>query len=49
MKIDNTTYVGAYVMGKQFHYSLTFKPCWLHRFMTRILLGWVWSDYNDRD
>lgn len=23
---------------------LTKKPCWLHRKMTKLLLGWEWSD-----
>lgn len=32
-------------MTKFAHYKR--RPCWFHRFMTRLLLGWKWEDANE--
>ena len=37
-------YVGTYHITVGFSISLEKKPLWLHRYMTRILLGWKWVD-----
>jgi hypothetical protein len=38
---------GAYWLGGTPHgfgFCLARRPRWLHRFMTRLLLGWEWVD-----
>lgn len=37
-------YVGGYDITPNFTIMLQTKPMWLHRYMTRILLGWKWKD-----
>ena len=40
-------YAGDYRMGGGTFYtqfSLCKKPCWLHRKMVKLLLGWEWVD-----
>jgi hypothetical protein len=43
-QIHNPQYVGGYHITPNFHVYLQTKPFWLHRYMTRILLGWKWKD-----
>jgi hypothetical protein len=40
----NPEYVGGYDITPNFTVMLQTKPMWLHRYMTRILLGWKWKD-----
>ena len=42
--LKNPEYVGKYEITPNFHVYLQTKPFWLHRYMTKILLGWVWVD-----
>ena len=35
---------GRWVISQSFHVCVTKKPCWLHRIMTKTLLGWEWQD-----
>lgn len=37
-------YIGGYDITPNFTVMLQTKPMWLHRYMTRILLGWKWKD-----
>jgi hypothetical protein len=37
-------YIGGYDITPNFTVMLETKPMWLHRYMTRILLGWKWKD-----
>jgi hypothetical protein len=37
-------YVGAWQIGGSVYYQMTKKPIWLHRVMSRLLLGWEWRD-----
>ena len=43
-QIHNPQYVGRYEITPNFHVHLQLKPMWLHRYMTRILLGWKWKN-----
>lgn len=46
-QINIPQYVGRYdLFGDDYTFciNLVKKPNWLHRFWTRILLGWVWRD-----
>lgn len=36
--------VGYYKVGKSFHIFFERKPNLIHRFFTKILLGWKWHD-----
>lgn len=36
--------VGAWQIGGSVYYQMTKKPIWLHRVMSRVLLGWEWID-----
>ena len=36
--------VGYYRIGKSFNIFFEKKPCGLHRFFTKVLLGWNWFD-----
>lgn len=40
-------YVGQWIVGPSVRFSLEKKPSWLHRTMTKLLLGWEWRDYNE--
>lgn len=44
--IYNPTYVGYYQIGGRLglRISLQKKPCWLHRKMMKLCLGWEWGD-----
>jgi hypothetical protein len=35
---------GSYKIGKSFHIFFEKKPKSLHRFFTKLLLGWEWKD-----
>ncbi len=40
-------YAGGYQMGGNAYHTkfmLLEKPCWLHRKMAKLLLGWTWVD-----
>lgn len=37
-------WVGGYDITPNFKVMLATKPMWLHRYMTRVLLGWKWKD-----
>lgn len=39
-------YVGYYQLGGQFGLRISFakKPCWFHRKMMKLCLGWEWGD-----
>lgn len=39
-------YVGGYHLV-DFVVNLQKKPCWLHRTMMRLCLGWEWKDFDD--
>jgi hypothetical protein len=43
---DALVYVGGYRMGgpKGIQINLKQKPCWFHRTMMRLCLGWEWVD-----
>lgn len=45
-EIYNPTYVGYYQIGGHLglRISLQKKPCWLHRKMMKLCLGWEWGD-----
>lgn len=36
--------VGYYRIGKSFNIFFEKKPCGLHRFFTKVLLGWTWFE-----
>ena len=36
--------VGLYKVGKSFHIFFDKKPNSIHRFFTKLLLGWEWQD-----
>ncbi len=42
--LKNPEFVGRYEITFNFHVYLQAKPFWLHRYMSRILLGWKWED-----
>lgn len=42
--IKQPEWIGRYELTPNFHVYLETKPMWLHRYMTRILLGWKWED-----
>lgn len=35
---------GSYKVGKSFHIFFEKKPNSIHRFFTKLFLGWVWQD-----
>ena len=35
---------GSYKIGKSFHVFFEQKPKLIHRFFTKLFLGWVWKD-----
>ena len=35
---------GSYKIGKSFHVFFEKKPSKIHRFFTKIFLGWIWVD-----
>lgn len=44
--IYHPTYVGYYLLGGRFGLRISFekKPCWFHRKMMYLCLGWEWGD-----
>ncbi len=36
--------VGRWIINPSFHIYTTKRPCWLHRVMSHLLLGWKWED-----
>jgi hypothetical protein len=36
--------VGTYKVGKSFHIFFEKKPNSIHRFFTKLFLGWIWQD-----
>ena len=36
--------VGCWIINPSFHIYTTKRPCWIHRVMSRMLLGWKWED-----
>ena len=36
--------VGSYKVGKSFHIFFEKKPNSVHRFFTKLFLGWIWQD-----
>lgn len=48
--LTNPKYVGGYKLGKSPYcmiFNFTKKPCWFHRKMTKLLLGWEWVDIDE--
>ena len=39
-----TKQVGYYKIGKSFHIFFEVKPKSIHRFFTKLFLGWEWKD-----
>jgi len=35
---------GSWIICERFNVYATKKPCWLHRKMSKLLLGWEWID-----
>ena len=49
-KINNNRYVGCYdIMPDEFTVYLKRKPNFIHRWFTRILLGWRWYDIPNKN
>mgnify|MGYP001200308703 FL=1 len=49
--INNTNFVGGYVITgdestDKIRFNFSKKPNFIHRFFSRILLGWIWEDDN---
>lgn len=42
--IKNPKQAGYYRIGKSFNIFFEKKPCGLHRFFTKVLLGWTWFE-----
>ena len=42
--IKKTTQAGSYKVGKSFHIFFEKKPNLIHKFFTKLLLGWEWHD-----
>lgn len=40
-------YAGGYTICGCFTISIRKKPCWFHRIMMRLCLGWVWHDTEE--
>jgi hypothetical protein len=35
---------GCWVIGDSLHVYVSKRPCWLHKKMSKFLLGWDWKD-----
>lgn len=52
-KITPPKYAGSYNLSGSknsnynFRVMLKNKPCYIHRFFSKLLLGWVWIDKNN--
>jgi hypothetical protein len=50
MKLENEKYAGGYNLSGSknpnynFRVMLKNKPCYIHRFFSKLLLGWIWID-----
>ena len=42
--IVKTVQAGSYKIGKSFHVFFEVKPNVIHRYFTKLLLGWKWQD-----
>jgi hypothetical protein len=42
--LKSPTYVGVYRIGKELSFSFMIKPSLIHRFFSKLLLGWQWID-----
>ena len=42
--IKNRKQVGSYRIGKSFHVFFEKKPSIIHRFFTKVFLGWTWVE-----
>ena len=43
-RLTMPTYVGQWKITPNFKVSSEKRPNWLHRVMTKLLLGWTWED-----
>lgn len=41
--------VGCYEINSHLRFTFYKKPHWFHRKITKILLGWVWIDYEEKE
>ena len=43
---ESPKYVGGYCFGGAIgvQFNVTKKPCWFHRKMVKLVLGWEWVD-----
>jgi hypothetical protein len=50
MKVENEKYAGGYNLSGSKNHNYNFrvmlknKPCYIHRFFSKLLLGWIWID-----
>jgi hypothetical protein len=44
LTISQPQYVGCWEISGNFYVYVIKKPSWLHRKMTKFLLGWIWKD-----
>ena len=42
--ISKPIQAGSYKIGKSFHVFFEVKPSAIHRYFTKLLLGWKWQD-----
>ena len=42
--IHKPVQAGSYKIGKSFHVFFEVKPSAIHRYFTKLLLGWKWQD-----
>tara|TARA_R110000744_G_scaffold3157_4_gene12231 strand:+ start:172 stop:372 length:201 start_codon:yes stop_codon:yes gene_type:complete len=42
--ISSIKYVGGYTINGYLTFSFIKKPNFIHRFFSKLLLGWVWKD-----
>lgn len=45
-RYDPKNFAGCYRLGG-FGVNLKNKPCWLHRTMMRVCLGWIWEGCDE--
>lgn len=46
MSVNFPKTAGRYYLSDNFSVDIAVKPSWLHRFMTKLLLGWEWRDHE---
>lgn len=44
MLVQPIRYAGYIGITDNFSIAAKRKPCWFHRLMVRLLLGWTWED-----